>query len=210
MVCPSFSLFSSPLSIIGYGDIYSGRRFCLSALRPIVETTWRRPRSLERCRKKDETIFWSFVWSPARPTYATTVADERVTHGCAVLCVEGFSNCEKDNSKLMLGVSKYAFMLVMIPINASEQLTVAGVFISPLLMYIWSSDQGCKKLIYIVWGSFPVLVHHIQPEAPKQTATPAAEHVHLGWKSVASGGMSPSVMKLLRFHKSNKIHINPI
>ena len=87
---------------------------------------------------------------PARPTQATTVADERVTHGCAVLCVEGFSNCEKDNSKLMLGVSKYAFMLVMIPINASEQLTVAGVFICPCLMYIWSSDQGCKKLIYIV------------------------------------------------------------
>ena len=27
---------------------------------------------------------------------------------------------------------------------------------------------------------------------------------------VASGGMSPSVMKLLIFHKSNKIHINPI
>ena len=31
-----------------------------------------------------------------------------------------------------------------------------------------------------------------------------------GCKSVASGGMSPSVMELLRFHKSNKIHINPI
>ena len=39
--------------------------------------------------------------------------------------------------------------------------------------------------------------------------TPMVGDSH-GCKSVASGGMSPIVMKLLRFHIQNKIHINPI
>ena len=82
--------------------------------------------------------------------------------------------------------------------------------------FMWNSKRCC-----VTATSVPVENSHILHSATSVFLTGQCPGLAIsgpqdewgdfhGWKSVASGGMSPSFMKLLRFHQSNKIHINRI